>query len=702
MKKSILLFFISSFLHQFVFSQCNPAIIRETTSINTPNYTLNTAFNTTPTATAVINNLSNSFFSFTGSVAGATTWTGGVQIQNDATVGNYIFVQPTNSPNANNATYTFQFSEPVYNYSFRTAGLNNTDRVVISAFNNATPITIANGNFTDFVNDPGNGGTIAITGGNTLTGNNTAGGTGVNTNRFTTTIPGPVTRIVIVSGKGSASTSTITLGFTSFSYSRCMSVPPDLNTTFVNAAITGNVGTNDIKPAGTTYGTATALPGNPGPAVPTINPDGTYSFTSAVAGVFRFTVPMCPPIVVVPDCPNVPLVITVTDPSVYSNLPFANIDRATTPVNTAVTLNTLANDKAGNNSPVALNPASVTVTGAPLHGTTSVNPANGNITFTPTAGYTGFDTLTYQVCDAATPTPNCATSQQIITIEPAGSSNTTVASDDFNSTPLNTAVSSNVKNNDSDPQSNTQTVTAQTTTIPGQGTLVLNTNGDYTFTPVTGFTGPVIYPYETCDNGTPGVCTNATLYLLVYPSFTLPLNLLNFSASVSSGNTRLFWQTDNQADVDRFEIERSAVNASGFTVVGTVPVNNSVSGSYSFTDLNARNYIAKGYYRLKVIDKDGRFTYSRIVLVNFGSELAVAIRPNMVSAGEPIFVLTSSSSVNSIYTGTLYNQAGQVIETWKSVIGINKQIETTTLAKGMYMLKLVHESGIKTEKIMIQ
>ena len=195
--KNLLAVLVCLLIHQLIYAQCSPAIIRETTSINTPNYTLNTAFNANATATATINNLSSGLFSFTGSVSGAATWSGGVQIQNDATVGNYIFVQPTNSPNANNATYVFQFSEPVYNYSFRTAGLNNTDRVVISAFNNATPITITNANFSNFVNDPGNGGTIAVTGGNTLTGNNTAGGTGVNTNRFTTTIAGPVTLSLI-------------------------------------------------------------------------------------------------------------------------------------------------------------------------------------------------------------------------------------------------------------------------------------------------------------------------------------------------------------------------------------------------------------------------------------------------------------------------------------------------------------------------
>lgn len=701
--KSFLLSLCFIVIYQLSLAQCTPATIQASTSINTPNYTLNSAFNANSTATATITDLSSGFLTFTGSVSGSATWSGGIQLQNDGTVGDYIFVQPTNAPSSasNPVTYTFQFSEPVYNYSFRTAGMNNSDRVVISAFNNATPITITNANFSNFVNDPGNGGTISITGGNTLVGNNTAGGVSVNTNRFTTTIAGPVTRIVINSGKANTSTSTVTLGFTSFTYSKCVTVPPDLNSTFVNAAITGNVGTNDIIPAGTQYGTATAVPGNPGPAIPTVNPDGSYTFTSSVPGVFHFTVPMCPPSVVAPDCPNVPLVITVSNPTTYTNNPFANIDRATTPINTAVTLNTLANDKSGNNSPGGLNPASVTVTGAPLHGTTSVNATTGEITFTPTPGYTGFDTLTYEVCDQVSPTPNCTTSQQIITIEPTGAANSTVASDDYNSTPLNTPVSGNVKANDSDPQANTQTVTTQSTTVPGIGSLVLNTDGTYMFTPVTGFSGPVNFPYQTCDNGTPAVCTNATLYLLVFPAYTLPLNIISFNATIINTNTRLVWQTDNQVDVDHFEIERSDINQGIFTTVGIVSANNTTAGQYSFIDVNARSFITKGFYRLKVVDKNGKFTYSRIELVNFGKDIAVDIRPTFVNAGETIYIRLSFSAQNTLYSGFLYNQAGQVVQQWKSVTGNSKQIETVNLSKGVYTLKIVYENGIQTKKILI-
>jgi hypothetical protein len=704
MKKMYPWFLAFLCLSHTVFSQCIPATVKSTATINTPGYTLGSSFNSSTTATATINNLSSGMFSFTGSVAGTATWLGGVQIQNDPTVGDYIFVQPQNTTNtstANIATYTFQFAEAVTNFSLRCAGLNNNDQLTITAFNGATPITITAANFSNNVADPGNAGVITITGGNTLTGNNTAGGTGVTTNRITLTVPGPVTRIVMTSGKSTTSASTVTLGFTSFSYVRCVKVQPDINATFVNTALTGNVSTNDVQPTGTTYGTATALPGNPGPAVPTISSTGTYTFTSAVAGIFKFSVPMCPGSVVTPDCANVDLTITVSNASGFTNKPFANTDLATTPINTAVTLKTLANDKGGNNTSAVLNPASVAVTVAPLHGTTSVNSSTGNITFTPTTGYTGYDTLTYQVCDTKS-VPQCATAYQIITILPAASANSTNAADDYNSTPLNLPVSGNVRDNDNDPESNTQTVTTQSVTTPGKGSFTLAANGNYTFTPVSGFSGPINYAYQTCDNGTPTACTNSTLYLLVFPTAALPLDILSFNATTHNLNAQLVWTTANQDNVNRFEIERSPLSPVSFTSVGSVPVNNSTAGTYSFTDVNAGESIKNGFYRLKIIDNDGRVKYSQVSTVSFEARQGSTIRPTLVTAGEPVIFYSGVDGNQQNYTGKLYNSAGLLIQEWTGTTGSFRQIETGNLRKGIYLVRIIQPTGSITEKFIVQ
>jgi hypothetical protein len=706
MKKGFFAFFLLFLALKAAFSQCTPATVRGTATVNTPNYALNTAFNSGNAAPATISNLSSGMFSFSGSVAGTARWGNGIRIQNDPTVGDYIYVQPqstNNTTTANIATYTLQFNEAVTNFSLRCAGLNNQDQLRITAFNGATAITLSNANFTDNVADPGNSGTIVISGGNVLTGNNTAGGTSVNTNRITLTIPGPVTRIVMTSGKADANnTSTVTLGFTSLSYTRCVKVPPDINASFVNMPVTGNVGTNDIKPTGTTYGTPTAQPGNPGPALPSINADGTYTFTAAVAGVYKFSVPMCPGSVVSPDCPLIDLVIRISDASASNNKPFANTDMATTLVNTAVTLPTLANDKAGSNNAVTLNPASVVILTQPQHGTASVNSTTGEITYTPGAGYTGYDRLTYEVSDRSLPTAQTATADQIITILPAASENSTVASDDYNSTPLNTTVSGNVRANDIDPENNTQTITTQTTTITGKGTLTLASNGDYTFVPVSGFNGPVNFPYQVCDNGAPSVCAAATLYLLVFPSASLPLDLLSFQAVSDNGDVKLIWTTANQDNVNRFELERAPLSSGSYSVIGTVPANTERSGTYSFTDLQANRFMDRGYYRLKMVDNDGRFRYSRTILVNTGGSVTTTLQPNVVPAGQPVMLYVSGTQNQRSYRADLISANGQVLQTVKGVSGSYQRFDTYSLKKGVYIIRIIRPAGVVTEKLVVQ
>ena len=293
---------------------------------------------------------------------------------------------------------------------------------------------------------------------------------------------------------------------------------PDFNSTFVNVAVTGNTATNDVVPTGTTYGTTPTPVSSPTGSVATLtmNSNGTYSFIANTIGLYTYNVPVCVPGQTAP-CPVSRLVITVLNATITTNAPVANVDIATTNFNTAVTLQTLANDAAGNANN-SLVPSSVVVTVAPLHGTTLIDPTTGNITYTPTAGFVGNDTLRYQVCDNQSPA-KCATALEIITVKPSGSTlNTTTAVDDYKITTINTPAIGNVKTNDSDAEGNTQTVTAQTTTIAGKGTLVLISDGSYTFTPVTGFTGPVDFPYTTCDNGTPQACATATLHILVEPA----------------------------------------------------------------------------------------------------------------------------------------------------------------------------------------
>ena len=359
---------------------------------------------------------------------------------------------------------------------------------------------------------------------------------------------------------------------------------PDFNETFVNVAVTGNVSSNDRVAVGSTYGTPVAAAGNPAATLPVMNTNGTYTFTPTVAGTYNFTVPVCAPSQV-PPCPTTLLTIVVTNPAVVNNLPVANTDYAVTTVGTAVTINTLANDRASNPGG-SLVPSTVSVTTAPANGTTSVNAATGAITYTPAPGFAGVDTLVYTVCDNSSPAL-CNTARQIISVQPSGLTNSTFPSDDYTTTKMNTAATGNVLLNDTDPEGNTLTATAATTTVTGKGTLVLLATGAYTFTPVAGFTGPVEFPYTVCDNGTPQACRQATLHVLVTPTYGISGTVFN--------------DVNGLAGTPANTVDGTATNAGGLnavlvnTTTGNVVATQAIpaGGTYSFTDVEVGNYAVR-------------------------------------------------------------------------------------------------------------
>jgi uncharacterized protein YjdB len=364
--------------------------------------------------------------------------------------------------------------------------------------------------------------------GGTWTSSNTQVAVVTNDGIVTSRGPGLVTFSFVESGGGCAAagaTGTLTVG-------SC--VDPDINVTYVNVSVPGDVSTNDSYTGMGTYGPTPSpiLKPNGSNPVLNINSDGTYTFITDVKGVYTYNVPVC----IAPltsNCPTTLLTITVLDYFEIANGPVANTDFGTTKLNTPITLKSLENDECVITTGCSLNPTSVTVIVAPKRGTTLVLP-NGDITYTPNNGSLGQDTLTYQVCVTGEPT-NCATALQIITIENTTSPNTTVAVDDFTTTNENTPVSGNVKPNDSDPQGDIQTVTAATTTKAG-GTLVLDATGAYTFTPTPLFFGPIEFEYRTCDNGSPIVCDNATLHILVVPDLGVKVRVYLEGALTNNKN----------------------------------------------------------------------------------------------------------------------------------------------------------------------
>lgn len=182
---------------------------------------------------------------------------------------------------------------------------------------------------------------------------------------------------------------------------------------------------------------------------------------------------------------------------------------------------------------------------------------------------------------------------------------------------------------------------------------------------------------------------------------TLPVTLRGFTAKAVGNDARLFWETEAQVNFDHFEIERSSTGTGAFTRLGNVAGTPGASGSYSFTDVNVGRQLTTGYYRLKIVDRDGRFEYSRVAFVRFGKGLSIDVRPTLLTAGESIVVNLAGDAGRGVDL-TLFNAAGQVLETRRGVTAGRTELPTTTLNKGLYIIQVMESGNVHTYKVILQ
>jgi VCBS repeat-containing protein len=217
--------------------------------------------------------------------------------------------------------------------------------------------------------------------------------------------------------------------------------------------------------------------------------------------------------------------VTLTITAV-NDVPVAVNDAYTTPANNPPPTTTLnvnaANGVRANDSDVetATNALTVVLDTTTSNGTLAL-AANGSFTYTPTAAFTGTDTFTYHVSDGVN-NSNIAT----VTIA-VGVNSAPVANDDTYTTPLNTAkvvAAPGVLANDTDLDTG-DTLTAVNASTPGNGTVTLNTNGGFTYTPNTGFTGNDSFTYQVNDGTT--TSNVATVTIAVGVTNTAPVAVGN-------------------------------------------------------------------------------------------------------------------------------------------------------------------------------
>ena len=286
----------------------------------------------------------------------------------------------------------------------------------------------------------------------------------------------------------------------------------DVNQTEVNVSVMGYVLTNDFDPEGNNMTVNPVLVTEPTHGSVVINPDGTYVYMPDLnyTGHDVFEYQVCDN--GVPQvCDTAQVDITIFSATAVDNNPPVGIaDHYLTFVGNPVSGSLLPNDSDPDGDALTINTTPVI---SPDNGTVVINP-DGTYTYTPNLGFEGVDVFTYQICDDGTPVL-CDTVPVTIDVMPNPGVNVTVATDDAGTGMINQPITGSLTANDTDPEGNSQTVNTTPVVNPMNGTVVINPNGTYTYTPDENYVGNDQFIYTICDDGTPQACDTATVYLTI-------------------------------------------------------------------------------------------------------------------------------------------------------------------------------------------
>ena len=171
----------------------------------------------------------------------------------------------------------------------------------------------------------------------------------------------------------------------------------------------------------------------------------------------------------------------------------------------------------------------------------------------------------------------------------------------------------------------------------------------------------------------------------------IPVELTSFTVSSENGKVHLLWETATELNNAGFSIERSKDNIR-FSEIVFIEGNGTTTekSSYSYTDNST--LAGKYYYRLKQVDLDGSFHYSKTVEVDLGIPKQFSLDQNYPNPFNPRTTIRFALPVNAKVNIKLYNTLGQeVVNILNSDLsaGVHETIfNASNLSSGVYFYRL--------------
>lgn len=183
----------------------------------------------------------------------------------------------------------------------------------------------------------------------------------------------------------------------------------------------------------------------------------------------------------------------------------------------------------------------------------------------------------------------------------------------------------------------------------------------------------------------------------------LPVRLLSFTGRANGSFANLAWTSANEVNFKEYVLERS-VDGAGFMAVAAVAARGASVNEYAYADDISKVSVTKVYYRLRLTDDNGRFTYSNVVPLALSKSggPALTIAPNPVR-NDLAFLFSTETGGNAVISVVDYSGKTVLTKVLAVAAGTTsvKLENDKPLASGMYVLRTELNGNVQTQRFTV-
>ena len=176
---------------------------------------------------------------------------------------------------------------------------------------------------------------------------------------------------------------------------------------------------------------------------------------------------------------------------------------------------------------------------------------------------------------------------------------------------------------------------------------------------------------------------------------------------IIGSSVKLNWRTQTEVNNFGFEVERCALSAEHQTweKIGFVNGNGNSNSPKNYTFEDNGLLPGKYSYRLKQIDNDGQFEYSKNIEVDFNSPKKFELTQNYPNPFNPITTISWEIPTDGLVTLKIYDILGKEIYTiadeYQQAGSYQRNFDGSSLSSGMYFFTLQSGSFVQTRKMIL-